>query len=158
LLAASLRMDASEYDRRDPGAILAAVASRRPFRDGDVLLVLVRAPYRCEDIVHITALPRARWEHLDEYELKELLAMEARRMPIPEWNATPPTHQIMTVVPRPGFAIVGEDEGRWLSAWLYSNHGTNAFTSDLAVVTEHGWVEFMSECGGREPRLELSAS
>lgn len=151
-------MEASEYDRRDPGAILAAVASRHPFRDGEVLLVLVRAPYCGTDIVHITALPRHRWKHLDEYELQELLAMEARRMPIPEWNGAPPRHEIMTVVPRTGFAVVGEDEGRWLSAWLYSNHGTNAFSSDLAVITEHGWVEFMSEWGGREPRLEIGAS
>jgi hypothetical protein len=151
-------MDASDYDRRDPGAILAAVASRHPFRGGEVLFVLVRTPYRGEDIVHITASPRDRWEHLDEFELKELLALEARRMPIPEWNGAPPSHEIMTIVPRTGFAIVGEDEQRWLSAWMYSNHGTNAFTSDLAVVTEHGWVEFMSDWGGREPRLVLSAS
>src|SRR3954454_6461359 len=102
-------MDASEYDHRDAGAILAPVARKHTFEDGEVLLVLVRAPYRATDIVHVTALPRDRWEHLDECELKELLAVEARQMPIPEWNGAPPSHEIMTVVARTGFAIVGED-------------------------------------------------
>jgi hypothetical protein len=59
----------------------------------------------------------------------------------------------MTIVARRGFAVIGADDARWLRAWFWSNHMTHAFSGDLIVLTENGWVDLMTSWGGYEPKL-----
>ena len=70
------------------------------------------------------------------------------RLPVPGWDRTSPRHSIVTVVVRAGLAVIGPAEARWLVGWHYCNHLRSVYTADLIVVTEHGWVDFMSGLGG----------
>lgn len=74
-----------------------------------------------------------------------------RRLPIPD--VTPPTHAVMTVVVRPGRTLLGRSEHHWLTAWRYANRGLSVFTSDLILVTEHGWTDLMTQWAGHTPAM-----
>lgn len=150
-------MTRSDRDFGDPGAILADLWTRRALESGEVALVLVRDPWGDHDIIDVRMLRPSRWRDLEEHDLSELLRREAQRMPIPEWDRKAPRHAIVTVVARPGFAVIGPRDGRWMSAWLYSNHLTDAVSGDVVVVTEHGWVDAMTQRGGHSPRLAAAS-
>ena len=64
-----------------------------------------------------------------------------------------PEHLALTVVVRPGFAVLGPNEGVWFKGWRYANHLQSLHTGELVLVTEHGWVDFMTEACGHEPRM-----
>jgi len=57
----------------------------------------------------------------------------------------------MTFVVRPGPCVFGPNESHWLYAWRYSNHFTNAYSSHIILVTEHGWCDFMTHQAGLTP-------
>jgi hypothetical protein len=59
----------------------------------------------------------------------------------------------VTFVVRPGLCVFGPNEGRWMSAWRYSNHLTNCFSGDVVLVTEHGWAALMADAGGHSPAM-----
>lgn len=73
-------------------------------------------------------------------------------LPIPD-EPRPPKHTVVTVLVRPGLCVFGPNEGRWLTAWRYSNHLTNAFSGSIFLVTEYGWVDFMTDTAGHMPAM-----
>ena len=149
-------MTLEPWEFRDPGAVVAAVLTENEHREGDASLVLVRDPSTDQEIVHTTYLPVRRTRGLNDSQREELLARSAQAMPIPVPPDLRPRHAIMTIVVRRGYAVIGPPEEKWLMAWHYSNHLVHVFTADLVVVTEHGWVDFMSGLGGLEPRLAVA--
>jgi len=65
----------------------------------------------------------------------------------------PSEHSLMTVVVRPGHTVFGPNESVWFKGWRYSNHFEAITTGDLIVVTEHGWLDFMTNEAGHSPRM-----
>ncbi len=59
----------------------------------------------------------------------------------------------MTVVVRPGRTVFGPNESVWFSGWRYSNHFEAISTGDVMLVTEHGWLDFMTREAGHVPRM-----
>jgi hypothetical protein len=151
-------MTLKPYQYRDPGEVVAEVDSRRPLSEGDMVLALVRDPSGDQQIVRLRSIPRTRRHGLDRYERSRLLCDCAKRLRVPQRRGESPWHSIMTIVARPGYAVFGPDEGNWLSAWLFSNHLTDAFSSELIVVTEHGWADMSTGWGGHEPRIHVASS
>jgi hypothetical protein len=145
-------MTLEPYEFRDPGALVADVLQRHPVAAGDALLVLVHHPSTVQDVVHVT---RMHVDDLDRdaWEDGQRLGAAVRAMPIPSWNGEPPEHAVTTILARRGLAIIGPRERGWLAAWRYSNHLMHAYSGEVIVLTEHGWVEFVGDRGGFAPRL-----
>ena len=145
-------MELEVFEFRDPGQVVLEATADHPLREGDVLLALVREPSVTQELVGVRRLPR-RSRGLDQFDRSRLIASTAERMCPARTPGQSPKHSFMTIVARRGFAVFGPNEGEWLTAWHFSNHFTDAFSGSLVVVTEHGWVDFMSDLGGYEPRL-----
>lgn len=146
-------MKLKSYEFRDPARLVEEVAERVPLSPGAVYVVLVAHPSTAQRVVEVRRLESPAM--IDDYwdaraELCELM----RQLPIPE-HPPPPRHAALTVVVRPGLCVFGPNEGRWMSAWRYSNHLTNAFDGDLILVTEHGWTDLMTEFAGHSPAMEV---
>jgi hypothetical protein len=147
-------MTLATYRYRDPGEVVADVAARHELVEGDALLALVDDPSGRQEVVHATRVASATWAGLDDFGRSQLLCDTAKAMPIPErFSSGGSRLSIMTIVARRGLAVMGAAEGQWLTAWRYSNHLTDAYVGDLILVTEHGWTDFTTGSGGREPRL-----
>lgn len=145
-------MKLEPFDYRDPGEVLADVADIMAIEDGDVVLALVRDPSSDHIVEHVVKLERARWTGLDDHDLSRFLGDQVRLLPIPK-RGQELRHSVLTVVARRGFAVFGANELRWMYAWRYSNHGADAYSGDVVLLTEHGWYDFMTGWGGHEPRL-----
>lgn len=146
-------MPLRDYDYRDPGLLIQEVHARRPLTSGDVLLILVDRPSTQQRIVRIDRLPlTAAIPHY--LPASDALAKAVRAMAIPD-APRPPRHSMMTIVSRRGLTVFGAGEGNWLQGWRYSNHGANAYSGDLILVTEHGWRDFDTGWGGHQPCLHL---
>ena len=139
---------------RHPGRMLTELVKTHPLMASDVLLVLVRDPARTQRIEHVTRLERQDWATIDQDDMSDVIYREVNAMPIPAWDKKGPKHTLVTIVARHGFTVLGPRETKWLIAWRYSNHLTNAYSGSLMIVTEHGWTDFMSGTGGATPRLE----
>lgn len=149
--AACVELEPSDF--RDPGEVLANVAATHVIENGDVLLVLVRDPSTEQAVEHVHRLDRRSWGQLDDdWDLARFLGDQVRRLPIPPRGARL-RHSVLTVVARRGFAVFGGNELRWMNAWRWSNHLMDAHSGDIALLTEHGWYDFSTDWGGKEPRL-----
>jgi hypothetical protein len=75
--------------------------------------------------------------------------------PLPEGRR--PHHASMLVlVPRP--VRLRSNEAQWFLADRYLNHLRPIFTTgDCLLVTEHGWVDFMTLCAGLTPAMRAAA-
>ena len=147
-------MPREPYEYRDPAAVIAEVARRVPLIEDTAYLVLVANPSTEQRIVTVQRFDTPAL--IDDYDepMKEIRA-RVQALPIPD--VVPPTHSLLTVLVRPGLCVFGPNESVWLNAWRYSNHLARAFGSELILVTEHGWCDFMTECAGTEPALAQSA-
>lgn len=145
-------MNLKTYDYRDPGEIVARVATTHGLKDGDVLLVVVRDPSTSQDVEHVRRLSRRDWIGLGQTALADYLAEQVRGLPIPRRDGEL-RHSVLTVLVRRGFVVFGSYEERWLYAWRYSNHLVDTFWGDVVLVTEHGWRDFATSWGAQDPRL-----
>lgn len=146
-------MDLEPYDYRDPGALLTEIAERVPLRAGDVYLALVGHPSTEQRLDHLVLLDLDAEQEDDEPISDEIRRVMAA-LPIPD--VVPPSHGVMTVVVRPGRTVLGANEFTWLRGWRYANHFRRCYTSGLVLVTEHGWTDFMTSCGGHSPAMAAS--
>ena len=145
-------MNLEPYEYRDPGEIVAAIASQQVFEAGDVLLAVICDPSTDQAIEHVTKLDRGDWEGLDHWQLAQYLASQVRQLPIPP-RGNELRHSVLTIVVRRGFTVFGRDELQWMYAWRWSNHMVDTFSSDIVLVTEHGWCDLSTGWGDHEPRL-----
>ncbi len=150
----SLGMELDSFEYRDPGRVVADVAAHHRLVDGDALLALVHDPPGRQDVVHVSRVATTEWAGLDRFARSQLLHDATNALPIPDRSTRGgPQHSIMTIVARRGIAVIGPAEAEWLAAWHYSNHLTGAYAGDLLLVTEHGWVDWVTGWGGNEPRI-----
>jgi hypothetical protein len=149
-------MSGEPYDLRDPGKLVADVMAEHDLRAGDGLIACVREASTDQELTAVIRISASRWRRLDRPARSRLLAKTAQCLPIPSSEpGRAPTHSIVTVLARRGYAVLGRSEGEWAIAWHYSNHLVHAYCADLILVTEHGWIDFMSGWGDREPSLAL---
>jgi hypothetical protein len=55
------------------------------------------------------------------------------------------------VVVRPGLCVFGLNEGTWFRAERYANIGGPLWPIRDMLVTEHGWLDFMTNDAGLSP-------
>ena len=67
-------------------------------------------------------------------------------------------HAFVTVLVRPGRCVIGPNEAVWLNGWRYANHLQRAFSGELVLVTEHGWVAWPSDAAGRAPHMQAAVT
>ncbi len=145
------------YECRDPGQVLTAVLAGGSLSEGDLLLALVHDPSGDQRVLQTIRLNSEHSRCLGSYEGPDILAGYLRWLAVPmRQPGEPPRHSVMTISARRGLAVFGPAEAACMSAWRYCEHLVDAFVGDLTVVTEHGWADFMSGWGGREPRLGTS--
>ena len=153
---ATLRtMEMKAYGYRDPGQVLRDVTAVHPLIEGGALIALVLDPTGAQQVVDVSVITASTWDKIDEVQRSRLLCEQAEQFTIPIRRSPDDLwHSMITIVARRGLTVLGRKEAEWLYAWRYSNHLTGAFSGDLILVTEHGWVDFVTHQGGYEPRLE----
>jgi hypothetical protein len=142
-------MELEPFDYRDHTRLVNEVDRRVALVENTAYVALVHQPSTTQRIV--TAKKLAMPALIDDYqeaciELRKVM----HRLPIPD-SPRPPKHSVMTFVVRSGPCVFGPNERNWLFAWRYSNHLTNAYSSNLILVTEHGWCDFMTHEAGLTP-------
>ncbi|HET6560280.1 MAG TPA: hypothetical protein VFG72_00245 [Marmoricola sp.] len=147
-------MELERYDLRDPGRLLADVVRTEHLKEEDLLLALVEDPSTTQRLVTVRRVARRRWVELDRADLSELFREEAEALPLEQFARGVPRHLLMTVRVRRGLAVIDGGDAAVLSGWRYANHFMPMFSSDLMVVTEHGWTDLGTGFGGRFPRFE----
>ena len=138
-------------DVRSPAGLIGQVAGQVPLVGDSVYVVLVARPSMEQRIVAIHRLTTPAL--IDDWqEARDEIYDVMQQLPTPPRPA-PLDHTVLTVLVRRGLCVFGPNEGRWMSAWRYSNHLTNAFDGRVILVTEHGWADFMTDTAGRSPAL-----
>ena len=138
------------YEFRDPEALLVELAARVPFTDGTAYLVLVAHPSTAQRIVQVERLDSpavlSGWS-----DARDEMCDRIQSWPVPD--VVPPTHAGVLVVVRRGLCVFGANEAHWSNAWRYVNHFRRLYSGDLVLVTEHGWVDMMTQFAGHSPAL-----
>lgn len=146
-------MELQSFDLRDPAHLIDEIAAREPLQEDTAYLALVQHPSTTQRLVAVKRLDLPAL--LDDGEdISDDLCRAARSFGI-GWHGRP-EHMVMTVLVRPGRCVIGPNELVWSNGWRYSNHLESLFTGDLMLVTEHGWVDFMSKEAGHEPRMQVA--
>lgn len=144
-------MSLENYELRDPRRLIEQVVGQHSLLEGRAYLVLVEDPPGNQMIKAVRELSTpALIEEYDEAsnEIRDVV----RGLGIPD-SRRPIRHMLVTVLVRPGLCVFGPNEGRWLKAWRYSHHFTDAFDGHVIVVTEHGWADFMTEFADHSPAI-----
>ncbi len=139
------------YDVADPAILIEQIAGAHRLTEGLALLALVKHPSTEQLLVQVEPLPHGLLDTAPE-DLSQRLCDAMDRLPLPD-QSHPIEHCVVTVVVRSGFTVFGRREMGWMSGWRYSNHSRPAFTGDLILVTEHGWLDGVTGWGGHEPRM-----
>lgn len=145
------------YEFRDPAALVAELAERIPLDEGTAWLALVEHPSTRQRLVRVDRLlAPAELLTADETDLAE----EAMLTVIDAWplpDVRPPQHSPLLVLVRPGWCVFGPNEGQWFTAERYLNHLRALWSCSTVLVTEHGWLDFMTYEAGRTPAMRPAA-
>jgi hypothetical protein len=144
-------MALENYDLLDPGALLADVARLTTLTAGRSLLALVAAPTTTQQVLRVETLPVDCTSPLPD-DLSQMLRHAVVGFDLPR-SAYPWKYSVVTIIVRPGFAVIGRTERNWYLGWRYSNHLQPTFSGDLIVVTDHGWVDMATRWAGHNPRM-----
>lgn len=139
------------WQLQDPARLLTEVAERFPLVEGTALLALIHHPSTEQNLVGVQRL-RAPAVIDDWQEASEEIYEQMQRFDIPE-RPRRPEHSGVTIVVRDGLCVLGLNEGQWHRAWRYSNHLRNAFDGGLILVTQHGWVDVLTDTAGLSPAM-----
>jgi len=138
------------WELKDPQALISVLAERVDLAEDTAWLATVFRPSTEQRLVDVRRLGLPALLD-DDDDISEDLRLAAESFGIPDTGEI--QHAFLTVLVRPGRCVVGPNEAVWLNGWRYSNHFQRAFSGDLIVVTEYGWVAFMSEAAGHQPRM-----
>lgn len=147
------RMTLEPFDIRDPALLVTQVAEQVAFVEDTAYVVLVRDPSTDQEIVEVRSLDLPALLD-DDDDISNELRKLARSFVLPDVG--PPRHALVTILVRPGRCVFGPNEGVWLRGWRYSNHCAPVYSSELILVTEHGWAHIWSDFAGHEPRMALT--
>jgi hypothetical protein len=142
------------YEFRDPAALISELAERIALDEGTAHLVLVERPSTAQRIIRIDRL-RTPAEILLGRDAEDEMRDVIDTWPLPE--ELPPRHSALLVLVRPGWCVFGPNEAQWFHADLYLNHLRSVHTGDCILVTEHGWVDFMTHLAGSTPAMRRVA-
>jgi hypothetical protein len=144
------RMELERYELRDPRRLMEEIAREVTLAEDTSYVALVHHPSTDQRLVQVTPLDLPALLDDDE-DISETLRDVARSFGI-GWRDTT-DHLLMTVIVRPGRTVFGPNESVWFRGWRYANHFEAISTGDLILVTEHGWLDFMTDEAGHEPRM-----
>ena len=140
------------WDIKDPDLLIHSVAEQVPLTEDTAYVVLVRHPSTRQEIVQIRKLDLPALLD-DGDDISDELRDVVRSFGVPHTREC--LHAVVTVLVRPGRCVIGPNEVVWFKGWRYSNHFVRTFDSDLILVTEHGWIDLMTEFAGHEPRMAV---
>jgi hypothetical protein len=138
-----------EYDVRDPAQPITDIADRVSLVVGTVHLALVRDVSIDQKILRVDTL-KLPAEILDWEEASEELQQVVEGWPIPRVGRIP-RHTPVLVVVRPGLCVFGPNELVWFTAERYANFLAHVWPVNDILVTEHGWLDFMTKYAGSSP-------
>lgn len=143
-------MDLDVYDLRDPSRFINDVASRIDLSDNTATLCLVKHPSTTQELVRVTRLSQPAvlesWEEASD-ELREVIWS----WEVPD--VVPPEYLAITVLVRRGRCIFTGKDSAWFMASRYCNHVARIFGPQELLVTEHGWLDYMTHHAGTSPAL-----
>jgi hypothetical protein len=137
------------YDVRDPSRLIADISERVPLVEGTAHLALVADVSTTQKVLRIDTL-RLPAEIIDRQESSEELRRVVESWPIPDRRGRP-RHTPVLVVVRPGLCVFGPNEAVWFMAERYANHLSNVWPTLDILVTEHGWLDYMTYEAGLTP-------
>jgi hypothetical protein len=137
------------YDVRDPAALIEDIAERVPLALGTAHMALVQDVSTDQTVLRIDTL-RLPAEILDWHAAREELRRVVDAWPIP-MGPCRPRHTPVLVVVRPGLCVFGPNELIWFTAERYANFLKRLWTVNDILVTEHGWLDFMTKEAGTSP-------
>lgn len=142
-------MTLHSYEVRCVEKLVRDVAAEVSFVAGNVYVALVAHPSTEQRLVAVRRLRTpALIDDWNDASIELCDLMQSFKIPD---RPRPPRHSAVTFVVRRGLCVFGPNEGTWMSAWRYSHHYTNAYDGGLVLVTEHGWVDFMTAAAGHTP-------
>lgn len=139
------------YELRDPARLMADISEQTALVEDTAHVALVHHPSTTQRLVTVKQLDLPALLDDDDRVSEPLRAVAESfglglEVPFGEYL-------LMTVVVRPGRCILGPNEAVWLNGWRYANHMQRLVTGDLILVTEYGWVDFMTHAAGHEPAM-----
>lgn len=143
-------MKLEPWDVRDPGQLIAAIAARVELTEDSAWLALVHRPSTTQKLLEVCPLQLPALLDDDE-DISKVLREAAEAFGL-GWRRRR-EHALVTVVVRPGRCVLGPNEMVWARGWRYSNHLQAVFDGDVILVTEHGWLDWMSNEAGFEPAM-----
>ena len=146
------RMTSHDYDIRDHDRLLADIEEQVVLLDGTAHLALVADVSRTQRLIRVDTLATPA-EIFDDDAPSEELCEIVEGWEIPWVRGQRPTHTPVLVVVRRGLCVFGPNESMWLTADRYANHVADLWTMQLILVTEHGWLDFMTYNAGSTPAL-----
>lgn len=142
------------FEFRDPASLVDEIAARVPLVGGTAHLALVERPSTTQRLVRVETL-RTPAEIFTPQVAEEELRRVIDGWPLPDVH--PPQHASLLVIVRPGLCVFGPNEAQWFLADRYLNHLRSLYTGDCVLVTEHGWLDFMTRFADKTPALQPSA-
>lgn len=143
-------MQLEPYDIRDHAELIRDIAAHVPLTEGSAHLALVAETSTRQEVVRVDTLdqPAMLYDYTPACdEMREVID----RWPIETRGV--PHHSGVLVVIRRGLCVLGPNEGEWCRAWRYVNHFKSLFNGNLILVTEHGWIDQLSNRADRSPAL-----
>jgi hypothetical protein len=137
------------YDVRDPALLIADIAERVSLVEGSAHLALVRDVSTAQQILRVDTL-RLPAEILDWEEGCEELRRVVDGWPV-SFERGAPRHTPVLVVVRPGLCVFGPNEAVWFRAERYANFMASLWSVTDMLVTEHGWLDLMTNEAGTSP-------
>ena len=137
------------YDVRDPARLIADIAERVRLVEGTAHLALVRDVSSEQEVVRVDTL-RLPAEIVDWHEGREELRRVVEAWPV-GFAPGRPRHTPILVIVRPGLCVFGPNEAVWFLAERYANFLANVWSVCDILVTDHGWLDFMTNEAGTTP-------
>ena len=144
-------VDLQPYDVRSPAELIAAIAEHVRLTEGSAYLALVRDVSTDQEVVRVDRLLLPA-EIFDWEDARRELRRVVKSWALPGSPGIP-THSSVLVIVRPGLCVFGPNEAVWFRGDRYASHLVQLWTMEAILVTQHGWLDFMTYEAGVEPAL-----
>lgn len=137
------------HDFTDIADLMDQIAATHEFYDGSVLVALVHDPESTQKIVRIDRAPAGAYadDATADKQMNDILTA----LPVEERAEF--RYRTLTIVVHRGLTVMGDIDLRWSNALKYGWKPAGCFTTAQVIVTEHGWLEFMSGAAGHTPAM-----